>query len=126
MSRRWQGGINDDTIIAQIDNSHTVYHLSATDIIDLHNAGCLPGFIDFMVNTPSTMIRGRDGGGRWLRRRPRLVDMLAPCPDRVMLGPMASGCGITDGIGRRDIGRSRRIRVTCGWPAIGLPARTAT
>ena len=44
--------VSDDTIIAQIVNSHTVYHLSATDIIDLHQAGVSQKVIDFMINTP--------------------------------------------------------------------------
>ena len=45
--------VSDDTIIAQIINSHTVYHVTATDIIDLHNAGVSQKVIDFIVNTPS-------------------------------------------------------------------------
>jgi hypothetical protein len=47
--------VSDDTIIAQIINSHTVYHLYATDIIDLHQAGVSQRVIDFMVNTPGTI-----------------------------------------------------------------------
>jgi len=47
--------VSDDTIIAQIVNSHTVYHLLATDIIDLHQAGVSQKVIDFMVNTPGTI-----------------------------------------------------------------------
>jgi len=46
--------VSDDTIIAQIINSHTVYHVSATDIIDLHYAGVSQKVIDYIVNTPST------------------------------------------------------------------------
>jgi uncharacterized protein YcfJ len=46
--------VSDDTIIAQIINSHTVYHVSATDIIDLHHAGVSQKVIDYIVNTPST------------------------------------------------------------------------
>jgi hypothetical protein len=43
--------VADDTIIAQINNSHTAYNLSATDIIDLHNAGVSQKVIDYMINT---------------------------------------------------------------------------
>ena len=47
--------VSDDTIIAQIANSHTVYHLSATDIIDLHDSAVSQRVIDYMINT-QTMI----------------------------------------------------------------------
>jgi uncharacterized protein YcfJ len=47
-------GIGDDTIISQIRNSGTVYHLSTADIIDLKNAGVSERVIDYMINTPST------------------------------------------------------------------------
>jgi len=50
-----RAGITDDTIVAQISNSHTVYHLSANDIIDLHDAGVSQGVIDFMINTASSL-----------------------------------------------------------------------
>ena len=50
-----RAGIKDDTIIVQISNSHTVYHLSANDIIDLHDAGVSQGVIDFMINTASSI-----------------------------------------------------------------------
>jgi outer membrane lipoprotein SlyB len=45
--------VNDDVIISQIVNSHTVFHLSTSDIIDLHNAGVSENVINFMINTPS-------------------------------------------------------------------------
>ena len=50
-----QAGVGDNVIISQIRNSHTVYHLTAADIIDLRNAGVSNQVIDFMINTPSTM-----------------------------------------------------------------------
>ena len=50
-----RSGINDDVIISQIRNSHTVYHLSAADIIDLRDAGVSNQVIDFMINTPSSI-----------------------------------------------------------------------
>jgi len=45
--------VSDDVIINQIRNSHTVFHLSASDIIDLHNAGVSENVINFMISTPS-------------------------------------------------------------------------
>lgn len=45
--------IGDDIIIAQISNSHTVYHLTANDLIDLKNAGVSDKVVAFMENTPS-------------------------------------------------------------------------
>jgi outer membrane lipoprotein SlyB len=50
-----RAGINDDVIISQIRNTHTVYHLSAADIIDLRDAGVSNRVIDFMINTPATV-----------------------------------------------------------------------
>jgi uncharacterized protein YcfJ len=46
--------ISDDVIISQIKNSHTVYHLSTADIIDLHNSNVSEKVIDYMINTPNT------------------------------------------------------------------------
>ena len=48
-----RAGIGDDVIISQIRNTRTTYHLSAADIIDLHNSGVSRKVIDFMINTPS-------------------------------------------------------------------------
>ncbi len=45
--------VSDDAIIAQIQNSHTVYHLTASDIVDLHKAGVSDRVVDFMINTAS-------------------------------------------------------------------------
>lgn len=50
-----KAGLSDDTIIAQIVNSHTVYHLNATDIIDLHANGVSQRVIDYMVNSQNTV-----------------------------------------------------------------------
>ncbi|PWU08065.1 MAG: hypothetical protein C5B50_30330 [Verrucomicrobia bacterium] len=50
-----QAKLSDDVIITQIRNSRTVYHLSATDIIDLQNAGVSQGVINYMINTPNTV-----------------------------------------------------------------------
>lgn len=53
-----EAGVGDQVIISQIRNSHTVYHLSASDIIDLHNAGVSGNVINFMINTPSLAADG--------------------------------------------------------------------
>ena len=51
-----QAHVSDEVIISQIQNTHTVYHLSAADIIDLHNAGVSERVVQFMVNTPSVAV----------------------------------------------------------------------
>jgi hypothetical protein len=47
-------GVTDDVIISQIKSTRSIYHLSAADIIDLHNAGVSSRVVDFMINTPNT------------------------------------------------------------------------
>jgi outer membrane lipoprotein SlyB len=49
-----KAGVSDDVIISQIKSSHTVFRLSAADIIDLHNAGVSDGVVNFMINTQSS------------------------------------------------------------------------
>ena len=44
-------GVSDDVIISQIQATHSVYNLSANDIIDLHQAGVSQRLIDYMINT---------------------------------------------------------------------------
>jgi len=46
--------ITDDIIISQINSTHSVYHLSAADIIDLRDSGVSNHVIDYMINTPNT------------------------------------------------------------------------
>ena len=48
-----KNGVSEDVILSQIRNSHTVYHLSTAEIIDLKDAGVGQRVIDFMINTPS-------------------------------------------------------------------------
>jgi WXXGXW repeat (2 copies) len=50
-----QARVSDDAIISQIQNSHTIYHLTASQIIDLRNSGVSDRVINFMINTPSTI-----------------------------------------------------------------------
>jgi hypothetical protein len=47
--------VSPEVIIAQVRNSHTVYHLTATNIIDLKSAGVSDQVIDFMISTPSSI-----------------------------------------------------------------------
>lgn len=49
-----KNGVSDDIMLSQIRNSHTVYRLSAAEIIDLKDTGVSQKVIDFMINTPST------------------------------------------------------------------------
>ena len=48
-----KAGISEDVIIAQIQNSHTVFHLSSADIIDLRDAGVTDKVVNSMINTAS-------------------------------------------------------------------------
>ncbi len=43
--------VSDDVIIIQIQNSHTIYHLSPQDIIDMHTAGVSDRVVNFMIAT---------------------------------------------------------------------------
>ena len=49
-----KAGIGEDVIINQINISHTVYHLSAADIVDLRDSGVTDKIINFMINTPNS------------------------------------------------------------------------
>ena len=49
-----KAGVSDDVVIAQIQNSHTAFHLSTADIIDLHNAGVSDRVVDFMINSANS------------------------------------------------------------------------
>jgi len=50
-----KAGVSDDIIISQITSSHTVFHLSTTDIIDLRNSGVTDKVVTYMINTPTTV-----------------------------------------------------------------------
>lgn len=43
--------VGDDVIISQIQSTRSIYHLSAADIIDLHNAGVSEKVIQYMIHT---------------------------------------------------------------------------
>ncbi len=48
-----KAGVSDEVVISQIRNSHAIYRLSTSDIIDLKDSGVSQRVIDFMINTPS-------------------------------------------------------------------------
>jgi hypothetical protein len=48
-------GFDSNTIIEQIRNSRTVYHLSAKQIISLKDAGANNELLDFMLTTPGAI-----------------------------------------------------------------------
>lgn len=50
-----KAGINEDVMINQIKNSRTIFHLSASDIIDLRDAGVTDKVINYMISTPVTV-----------------------------------------------------------------------
>jgi hypothetical protein len=44
-----------DVIINQVRKSHTVFHLTANNIIDLKNSGVSDEVIDFLISTPNSI-----------------------------------------------------------------------
>jgi len=80
--------VSDDTIIAQIINSRTVYHLNATDIIDLHDSGVSQRVIDFIVNTPTTIVAAPTAAVVGVAPPPVPVEpmLVAPGPDYIWCG----------------------------------------
>jgi len=50
-----KAGIGEDLIINQISNSHSVYHLSADEIIDLRDSGVTDRVVNYMINTAGTV-----------------------------------------------------------------------
>lgn len=45
--------VSDDAIIGQIQSTHTIYHLSPADIVDLHSAGVSDKVVNYMIGTAS-------------------------------------------------------------------------
>jgi uncharacterized protein YcfJ len=52
-----RANVRDDLIISQINATHTVYRLGTAQIVDLKNAGVSDAVIDYMINTPATVVR---------------------------------------------------------------------
>jgi uncharacterized protein YcfJ len=48
-----KAGVSEDVIISQIQNSRTVYHLIAADIVDLRDSGVTDKVVNYMINTPA-------------------------------------------------------------------------
>jgi len=46
-----KGGIGDDVILSQIRSTHSVFHLTTADILDLKKSEVREKVIDFMINT---------------------------------------------------------------------------
>ena len=83
--------VSDDVIINQIRSSHTVYHLSSTDIIELHNSGVSDTVINFMISSPSLVVNDSgDAAGPGVAQAPPppLVQtvVVAPGPGYVWIG----------------------------------------
>lgn len=89
-----KAGINEDVIINQIKNSHTVYHLSTADIIDLRDSGVTDKVINFMINSPSLWGGTSDASAQSstvvVQQAPPPPPMetivVAPAPDYVWVG----------------------------------------
>ena len=75
-----KNGVSDEVILSQIRNSHTVYHLSSAEIIDLKDAGVSQKVINFMINTPTTS----PGGPAVVATTP------APSPTTVVVADVGS------------------------------------
>ena len=50
-----KAGITEDTIVAKIRDSHTIFHLSANDVLDLHSSGVPQKVLDYMITTQSEL-----------------------------------------------------------------------
>lgn len=77
-------GIGDDLIVSQIRNTRTVYHLNATEIIDLKSAGAGEKVIDFMINTPTRGLSAREEGSVQPEPRRELI-VASPGPGYVWI-----------------------------------------
>ncbi|HUI07421.1 MAG TPA: YXWGXW repeat-containing protein [Verrucomicrobiae bacterium] len=80
-----KNGVSDDVILSQIRNSHTVYRLSAAEIIDLKDAGVSQRVIDFMINTPTT-----SPGGPVVAAAPVAVSAPPPAATTMVVGHVGS------------------------------------
>jgi uncharacterized protein YcfJ len=75
-----KAGLADDTIIAQINNSHTVYHLSNPDLIDLQSAGVSQRIITYMINTASAINPAATAVAVASAPPPPPVEVMTPMP----------------------------------------------
>jgi outer membrane lipoprotein SlyB len=84
-----KAGVSEDVIISQIISTHTAFHLSAADIIDLHDAGVTTKVVNFMINTQNSAGQPADAT-TIVSQEPPLppVETMtpAPSPDYVWVG----------------------------------------
>jgi outer membrane lipoprotein SlyB len=80
--------VGDDVIISQIQSTHSIYNLSAADIIDLHNAGVSEKVIQYMIGTASgaTTVASApptpsDGDATTQAPPPPQTEVVVPAPD---------------------------------------------
>ena len=88
-----KAGITEDVIITQIQNSRTVFHLSAADIIDLRDAGVTDKVVNYMISTPSIVGASSETTGgttTYIAQSPPPPPVesvvVAPAPDYVWIG----------------------------------------
>jgi WXXGXW repeat (2 copies) len=48
-----RANVSDDAIIAQLQKTHSIYHLPPTEIVHLHNAGVSEKVVNYMISTAS-------------------------------------------------------------------------
>ncbi|HEV2209267.1 MAG TPA: YXWGXW repeat-containing protein [Verrucomicrobiae bacterium] len=80
IKRMSHAGVGDDVIIAQINNSHAVYDLDTSAIIDLNSAGVSQKVISYMLNTANVVVAQAPPPPQ-----PETV-VVAPGPDYVWVG----------------------------------------
>jgi len=85
-----KAGVSDDVIISQVQISHTIFHLSSADIIDLHDSGVSDRVVDFMINTQSSAVAAQSGTVVVDQAPPpppvETVVVATPGPDYVWIG----------------------------------------
>jgi outer membrane lipoprotein SlyB len=86
-----KAGISEDVIINQIKNSHTVFHLSSADIIDLRDAGVTDKIVNCMISTPGTAGANAEASSTVIVQQappppPVETVVVAPGPDYVWVG----------------------------------------
>lgn len=79
-----RAAVSDDVIISQIISSHTVFRLSAADIIDLHNSGVSDRVVNYMINTPGTATAAPPATTTVVEAAPAPP---APPPETVVVAP---------------------------------------
>ena len=92
-----RAGVSDDVIISQIQNSHTAFHLSANDIIDLHDSCVSDRIIDFMISSGNFANAAPQSVVVQQPPPPPPVEtvVVAPGPDYVWVGGEWEWSGVT-------------------------------